>query len=769
MFNRIERRLKNKKMKFNIRKISAIGASILMAGLTMGTAMAANYPAPFVSGSTANAAIVYGTGSGVSDLDQVAANAIQADLGADLPATGTTSFVGGDVFTLKKDSDLFNFGEALSGVHTTIASDDMETFLADGTYDDGDIDEDYEQKITLGTTNTLEYFSDSDYNDDTPTIGFQFTNGQTILTYELEFDNAIVATDMNETDMPLMGRSYYVLEASANGITLLDTAVKNTLVYGDSVTIEGKVVEIAYIDTDGVVFSVDGEDTEELATNGYEELDDGSYIVLTANRYDAKEAGISKAVFSLGAGKIDLVTGTEAELNDEDIDGLDVTLTGGEALTKIELAWTSDQDTFLTESNAIMMPTFENIKLGFGGLSFADATEEVITVDNGEVLTLNMDNYELEVMYFDDTQTFLGASADNNLTLAVANSSNTTIYNQTNLAANITGGMAVVAGDRFLITNLATDISDVKTAYYEVTSIDYTSGDDFSVEIDPLIGSGTLTFDDFDDIEEVEGGDIAIALRGVTTDAAYFNFTATGTISYNTAVSEKGLIVTLPTTVTIVDNDGVAHINFTEADKDEDIGEGTMWAAAIKLTADDKLHVSSDNVTKQDVTTDLDVGYVASDLATMVELDTSATENDYTITYWAEEITGDVYIASADAEIVSEGVASVMVVKDTEVSSVATKNLIVVGGSCINSAAAALVGGAHCGAAWTTATGVGTGQFLIKSYATSSLTSGIALLVAGYEKEDTTNAATFLRTKINLDTSAAYKGTSATSATLVVE
>jgi len=64
-------------MKFNIRKISAIGASILMTGLTLGTAMAANYPAPFVVGSTANSAIVWGSGTGVSTLDNTAALAIQ--------------------------------------------------------------------------------------------------------------------------------------------------------------------------------------------------------------------------------------------------------------------------------------------------------------------------------------------------------------------------------------------------------------------------------------------------------------------------------------------------------------------------------------------------------------------------------------------------------------------------------------------------------------------------------------------------------------------
>ena len=109
-----------------------------------------------------------------------------------------------------------------------------------------------------------------------------------------------------------------------------------------------------------------------------------------------------------------------------------------------------------------------------------------------------------------------------------------------------------------------------------------------------------------------------------------------------------------------------------------------------------------------------------------------------------------------------------IVVKDSEVSSVAANNLIVIGGSCINSAAATLVGSAHCGASWTEATGVGSGEFLIKGYSDSALAPGkLAVLVAGYEAADTVNAATYLRTQ-TVDTDKEYKGTSSTSAELVV-
>ncbi len=100
-------------------------------------------------------------------------------------------------------------------------------------------------------------------------------------------------------------------------------------------------------------------------------------------------------------------------------------------------------------------------------------------------------------------------------------------------------------------------------------------------------------------------------------------------------------------------------------------------------------------------------------------------------------------------------------------SIVSSKNLVIVGGSCINSAAATVLGGAYCGPAFTEATGVGTGQFMIKGVMDTFTTGKLALVVAGYEAADTVNAATYL-TKKTVDTSETYTGTSATEATLVV-
>jgi hypothetical protein len=135
----------------------------------------------------------------------------------------------------------------------------------------------------------------------------------------------------------------------------------------------------------------------------------------------------------------------------------------------------------------------------------------------------------------------------------------------------------------------------------------------------------------------------------------------------------------------------------------------------------------------------------------------------------------DVLLSAVGASVTGSTVVAAggqlgnVLVKDTEVSSVSSKNLIVVGGSCINSVASTLLGGAGCAADFTAKTGIGAGQFLIQSIASPYSSNKVAVVVAGYEAADTVNAATYLTTR-TVDTSVGkkYKGTASNAAELVV-
>jgi hypothetical protein len=95
------------------------------------------------------------------------------------------------------------------------------------------------------------------------------------------------------------------------------------------------------------------------------------------------------------------------------------------------------------------------------------------------------------------------------------------------------------------------------------------------------------------------------------------------------------------------------------------------------------------------------------------------------------------------ADTVTQGASKIKIVKDSEVSSVSGMNLIVVGGACINTVAAQILGESAplCGDAWAAKTGAGVGKYLIQVAASPANAQKVAVLVAGYDAAQTKEAA----------------------------
>jgi len=127
-----------------------------------------------------------------------------------------------------------------------------------------------------------------------------------------------------------------------------------------------------------------------------------------------------------------------------------------------------------------------------------------------------------------------------------------------------------------------------------------------------------------------------------------------------------------------------------------------------------------------------------------MELDESDDLHTFVVKYSGEETYGNLYVAQEGVAQSSEGDNGnngLMIFRDTEASSYAGKNLVIVGGSCVNSAAASALGvpsdrgtpGCYAD------TGLAAGQFLITK---KSIDGGkFAVVVAGYEADDTVKAA----------------------------
>jgi hypothetical protein len=768
----MQRRGKIKKMKFNFKKISAVATSILMTGLTLGAASAASFPAPFVEDGKADVAIVHGANA---NLDLAAAGNIQAALASHVE--GEVTIEGGDSYQFEKTSTKFHLGDTITGVISSdLDEDQMPVLLNDGTYIDDDNDEfDFTQKISMEASQ-LVMFDDNDYKVDEPSIGFKFSSGADVLTYTLEFSEEPLIEDLPTTDLSIMGKDYYVLEATSTKLTLLDSASSTLVSEGESqsVTIGTKtyVVSIEFIDSDSAKLNVNGEITNDISTSETYKLSDGSYLGLKEILYSAKDTGISKVEFSIGNGKLVLENGQEINMNEDAIDGMTSTITNstlGTKLTSVAIDWNADDEIFVTEDSVATMPGFEAVSLAFGGLDYpAEETIEVSYDGDDSAVLKNFplkDSVEdINLLYTDGTSfTLLGKDSDEKL---VTGSTSVTFDTDTDsyFVASWTDGRDT---ESYLMraTNFKVDSGVNKTTFqhrkdgaWADAKVDRKQSDTFS------LGNAEFTVGAIDKL----GKSVVLSNNSVETN-------------FNTLYSEEGLKVILPSDTPADDG----YINFTanptswnltmvEEDKDGDVAQGDTIKALIGLNSQTPKEVTVSSITGGESTeseiddTDVFRDFVYSDLATEILFDKGGDQDSVKLMYHGEEVAADVMITSADAVVTDAGALGEILVKDTEIDSVKSKNLVIVGGSCINSAAATLLGGAHCGEAFTTATGVGAGEFLIKGFEDGFSAGKLALLVAGYEAEDTSNAATYLARK-DVDTMKSYKGTSATEATMLVE
>ncbi|MDP4039900.1 MAG: hypothetical protein Q8P57_04970 [Candidatus Pacearchaeota archaeon] len=200
---------------------------------------------------------------------------------------------------------------------------------------------------------------------------------------------------------------------------------------------------------------------------------------------------------------------------------------------------------------------------------------------------------------------------------------------------------------------------------------------------------------------------------------------------------------------------GVSDVDFSW-NKDADMVDGSTYGASgFQRDSDEDL-------------------YDMMDLwGTLVTTDRS-TSDQYTaeISYPETQVVAELYFDSLEGTGATTTLGDVKIMdSDLIGSGMETKNLIVVGGSCVNTAAYTLVGasGNGCGPQWTAATGAGAGEYVIETFANPWAATKVATLVAGYEQGDTLNAAQYLTTQtgVSTDVGTKLKGTTANAATLV--
>jgi hypothetical protein len=290
--------------------------------------------------------------------------------------------------------------------------------------------------------------------------------------------------------------------------------------------------------------------------------------------------------------------------------------------------------------------------------------------------------------------------------------------------------------------------------------------------------------------------------RNITTDAGVWNFTfGSGSLQQlNTSIAARsvsGSIGRLTYNITGTGTAGQAKVYlvdpvsggnilnpafvlFEEEEDRNDNYDALIVTSSGSGTSDSNTAVSSVLSTRgisgaasgsyTELQSDDDLDQLLTYYGTLVTRDDSnEDQRSASISYPDDQAQAMIYFAEGEATIGGGGSSlGNIVVTDSQVATMSSKNLVVVGGSCINKVAARLLTGsdaAICGADFTTRTGVGTGSYLIQSFESPWSSSKVAVLVAGYTADDTTNAATALRTQ-RPDVAEGKKYTGSTATTL---
>ena len=841
---------KIKKMKFNIRKISAIGASVLMAGMTMGLAAAANYPAPFVSGGTANVAIVYGTNALNSDF--VKAGNIQTDLGEYV--TGKQVTIEGEHKNLATSARNLYYADAINSAYSSISATELPTVLADGTFSDlSGTQYTYSQTIALGTTVSAFGTSGGDFDDPTFYLDVGTDSAVPLYNYTLSFNknlNVSDSTNVQGEKISLLGVDY-VIGASSTNTTLYLYGSGAAVVLGtgetQDVTVGGlshSVELVAATGTTTAKITVDGISKTVTQGNSYSFTGDLNVYVKDVT-YQAYASGIQSVELLVGANTLKLVDGATVKQG-ADLTSIKNTLAtitaagvGQISAIKVSVAAPKSQEDSLIVGESFADPVFGGFTITFEdvtpGLTSSERASIKVDTDNNafaratftSARAASAGEQQITYVYDNDTSASAvsptlahktipssnnqglihvveGESAQENDWVILNQGDSGTILLVDDMSIDTATAGTITLQDAITGVSQIISLTNDTNNYYSKTGVNMFGGTGYVVNV-TLSGdaaqsvaitwnaAGTKAL--FPRIKLADGGWLAfmqnttlqvnttavdaIFPNGLTTlgtDGTTLNnistsFTANG-ITFSAEGAAAGTTkITGITSGTSSCSFGVGPaVLFIEPKKWDDGSYGNficipMTTAGTTEIAIGQAVLNGTNSGFTTLTSDTYEAKAIDQYGSLVTDEQRTNQNGVeTISYPKSQMYLDI-VATAEGAVSTTGSSGVLIVKDSEVSSVATKNLIVVGGSCINTAAAALVGGNLCGAAWETATGVGTGQFLIKSYASTeqSLTSKMALLVAGYEAADTVNAATYLTTK-TVDTSVGGIGTTSTAA-----
>lgn len=607
----------------------------------------------------------------------------------------------------------------------------------------------------------------------------------------------IIDTDVSSNDITLT-----LMGGDANDV-IEEYATK-------TYTVDGKEysVEATYIGTTNAKFRINGEITDSIAEGETYKLADNTEVgVREILENEAGEGGQDMVEFYLGAAKMVLqdtdvtsTTGAQAlEIGDESYDNALVTIEGSTVATEfslsaIKVAVTANKDYYvgadeklsekLTANKDIL---FGNFDIEFKGLTEPETTSVLFEGDGDEGISMSFTtkgglDYDFRIWNASTSTGRLGSEDGSLITKSPAAS---------------TKNETVNVDDMFVISDGAANPEDVKTRVFQYTGFDaedkiisiedVASGDEIEITLaawsaTPVPGwhgSKTIdgkshTFSIFNDTGAVLSDDMKIwvSLDGTTSAASVPITTASGAYVYLDVMDQANqsnttpynyYISTLPVTVYVpydaiderTSTQGAAQFNFSlnvatsDADIDTSFGGTAAAYAGFSESGIKKIGDSDDYYALTEFGVEVKMTQPTTGQNTLeLVLPFSQKYPQVFVTSGAvassvvEGASGSAYTVAP----INAGIAKL----DTEVaSSWSSENVIVVGGPCVNTVAASLLGNpADCTA------GFEQGKAKIKLFPQGSK---VAMLVAGYSADDTRRATKVVHNFRNYASS--FKGT----------
>ena len=763
----------------NTKKIVALTAGAAMVGATIFGAVAAgleSYPAPFITDGTFSGAIVVGELAKSTDVVgsiELAAGLQAAAVKKTPVVVGTGSSVIDKGIKIDKTGTHVGLGRFLQFVQDTpLDESDLPNLLAEGTIDE----DEGATKNTVGYSQDVQLYSNSGQviftqdDDDAPTAGayLYFADNANMYNYSLDldedwdYDNTSATTidaDFNTAKISMLGKEYTITNVKAvsstnsnlDKITLLAGDTTRWMTQDEPLTREiagGKhtfVLADVNEDENKCGISVDG--TIQWVDVGQTKTVNGIQIGVT-DAIVVHSAGKDTDVceVNLGATELELEANNNVKLNGVDIDGTTVEIVGDvNSFQRLNIVYEPDDNIYLEKGEHFNEPVFDAFTFYFEGLT----TEKSETIDlqatgNAAKLTfMNNDNKEISVEWDKNTTDLITLGTSSNL--------DDRLYLEGQSCVFGTNAITVCEGSEFFLVT-----SGGEAHVMEI--LDFDTSDNKIQLKDKTYGS--TSEDDFDEAsnssQTVDLGSGAGSVSLTVTNGGLGNTSILGNLSFTeisgnsniaeTSLNDVGGVTLLSFNLTFGQVQGTAF-TLTEENDDGYGGAVIRQNLSVDTGSDDDINVLAPVATtgafhasavQASDSDDNNVWYVTN-WSTQVWSDSE--DSDFaTYTYPDEYRYGQAFVGETEAKITASGgsVESVEVQQipvgsaklDKDIADWEAQNLIVVGGPCANTIAAALMGNpTDCTA------GFKEGEGIIKLYTAS--TGKVSLLAAGYSGLDT--------------------------------